>query len=104
MELFGTVQLKLAKQVKKGDKETLLSLFDADARFEPIEVLVATEEDAVLKVVLEGLGEANLVLGADVPVGRKKTIMTLFWFVERSKLIEMKRDADVGEKIVMNIW
>lgn len=104
MNNFGSVELKLNKSVKKGDKENLLSLFDADARFEPIEVLQEAEEDTVLKVVLEGLGEADLKLGADVPKGRKKTIMTLFWFVERSKPIEMKRDAQTGEKISLNIY
>jgi hypothetical protein len=104
MEKFGSVELKLNKGVKKGDKETLLSLFDADDRFEPIEVLIEAEEDTTLKVVLEGLGEANLKLGADVPKGRKKTIMTLFWFVERSKPIEMMKDAEPGEIVVLSIY
>ena len=55
-------------------------------------------------VVLEGLGEADLKLGADMEKGRKKTIMTLFWFVERSKPIEMKKNAENGEKVLMNIY
>jgi hypothetical protein len=62
------------------------------------------EDDSTVKVVLEGLGEADLKLGADMLKGKKKTIMTLFWFVERNKAIEMKKNAAKGEKVVMNIW
>jgi hypothetical protein len=104
MEKFGSVQLKLNLDVKKGSKESLLSLFDADDRFKPIEVLTDAEEDAAVKVVLEGLGEADLKLGADMQKGRKKTIMTLFWFVERSKPIELQRDATRGETVEINIY
>jgi hypothetical protein len=104
MEKFGSVELKLNKNIKKGDKESLLSLFDADDRFKPIEVLKAAEEDATIKVILEGLGESDLKLGADVPKGRKKTIMTLFWFVERNKAIEMMKDAQAGEMISMKLF
>jgi hypothetical protein len=104
MEKFGSVELKLNKNVKKGDKENLLSLFDADDRFKPIEVLQNAEEEETVKVVLEGLGEADLKLGADMPKGRKKTIMTLFWFVERSKPIDMLKDAQTGEKVSINLY
>jgi hypothetical protein len=104
MDKFGSVELRLNKNVQMGAKESLLSLFDADARFEPIEVLVDAEEESKVNVVLEGLGETELKLGADMLKGRKKTIMTLFWFVERSKPIEMKRDAAAGEKVVLNIF
>jgi hypothetical protein len=103
MEKFGSVELKLNKSVKRGDKESLLSLFSADDRFKPIEVLIDAEEGSTVKVILEGLGEADLKLGADMEKGRKKTIMTLFWFVERSKLMEMQRDAAAGESIVLNM-
>jgi hypothetical protein len=99
MEKFGSVELKLIKNVKKGDKESLLSLFSADDRFRPIEVLAEAEEDSSVKVILEGLGEADLKLGADMEKGRQKTIMTLFW----SKLMEMQRDAAAGESIAINI-
>jgi hypothetical protein len=104
MDKFGSVELNLCKNVKAGDKENLLSLFGADDRFKPIEVLVDAVEDTDVKVVLEGLGEADLKLGADMEKGRKKTIMTLFWFVERSKPIEMKKNAENGEKVLMNIY
>jgi hypothetical protein len=104
MEKFGNVELKLNKSVKSGDKETLLSLFDADDRFKPIEVLVPAEEASSVRVVLEGLGEAELKLGADMEKGRKKTIMTLFWFVERAKPIEMLRNAQAGENISLNLY
>jgi len=104
MDKLGSVELKLNKSVKLGDKENLLSLFDANDRFKPIEVLQDVEEEATIKVILEGLGEANLKLGADVPKGRKKTIMTLFWFVERSKPIEMMRNAQADENIKINFY
>ena len=104
MEKFGSVTLKLNKDVTKGSKESLLTLFDADDRFKPIEVLTGADEDIGVKVVLEGLGEADLKLGADMQKGRKKTIMTLFWFVERSKLVEMKHDAAKGESVTINLY
>ncbi len=103
MEKFGSVELKLNKQVKKGDKENLLSLFDADERFKPIEVLTPAEEESPVKVVLEDLGETELKLGADMQKGRKKTIMTLFWFAERSKNFEMQRAAEPGENILLTL-
>jgi hypothetical protein len=103
METFGSVKLKLNKNIKKGDKESLLSLFDADDRFKPIEVLTDAEEDTSVKVILEGLGEIDLKLGADMEKGNKKTIMTLFWFAERSKNMEMRRDAQAGENVVLKI-
>lgn len=103
METFGSVQLKLHKSVKKGDKENLLSLFDADDRFKPIEVLTDAEEETSVKMILEKLGEIDLKLGADMEKGSKKTIMTLFWFAERSKNMEMQRDAQAGEIITLKI-
>jgi hypothetical protein len=104
MEKFGSAELKLNKNVKKGSKESLLTLFDADDRFKPIEVLVNADEETSVDVVLEGLGKENLKLGADMEKGRKKTIMTLFWFVERSKLIEMQRDAAQGDSVIINLY
>ena len=104
MEKFGNVELRLNKDIKIGATESLLSLFDADDRFKPIEVLTNMDEDAIVKVVLEGLGEANLQLGADMKSGRKKTIMTLFWFAERSKPIVMLKDAVKGAMVTLNIY
>lgn len=104
MEKFGNVELRLNKNVKKGSQESLLTLFDADDRFKPIEVLVNADEETSVDVVLEGLGKASLKLGADMEKGRKKTIMTLFWFAERSKPIEMQKDAAQGDPVVINIY
>ncbi|MDD5701228.1 MAG: hypothetical protein PHU23_04170 [Dehalococcoidales bacterium] len=104
MEKFGSVQLKLNKAVKTGDQESLLSLFDATDRFKPIEVLSGAEEDTTVKVVLEGLGETDLKLGADMEKGRRKTIMTLFWFSERSRPFSMLKDAQPGETVTINIY
>lgn len=104
MEKFGNVELRLNKNVKKGSQESLLTLFDADDRFKPIEVLVNAGEETSVNVVLEGLGKANLKLGADMEKGKKKTIMTLFWFVERSKPIEMQKDASQGDPVAINIY
>jgi hypothetical protein len=104
MDKFISSELKLHRDIKKGDKESLLSLFNVTERFEHMELLTDAEEDDNIKVVLEGLGEIDLKLGADMEKGRKKTIMTLFWYSERSKPISMKRDAQNGEKIVINMW
>lgn len=101
---FAHTTLKLKKDIIKGDKESLLSLFSAEERFKHMEVLIDADEDSILKVVLEGLGEADLRLGDDMEKGQKKTIMTLFWYSERSKPLEMKTDAKAGEKINLSIW
>jgi len=104
MELFTTNELKLTKSVKKGDKETLLSLFSAADRFKTARVLTDAEENTGVRVSLEKLGEIDLKLGDDMEKGQKKTIMTLFWFNERSKPIEMKKDAQAGDPVKINIY
>ena len=104
MEKFASIELKLGKSVKKGDKESLLSIFSAGERFKHMEVLTNVDEGASIKVALEGLGEADLKLGDDMEKGQKKTIMTLFWYSERSKPIEMKRNAEMGEAIALHMW
>jgi hypothetical protein len=104
MEKFTTVEMKLNKNVKKGDKESLLTLFNFEDRIKRMEVLTEMEEGQSVKVVLEGLGETNLKIGNDMEKGDQKTIMTLFWFPEKSQLMEMQRNANVGENIVINMW
>ena len=104
MEKFAAIELKLGKSIRKGTKESLLSLFSAAERFKHMGVLLDADEDTSMKVVLEGFGEADLKLGADMEKGQKKTIMTLFWFSERSKPIEIKQDAKEGENVMLTIW
>jgi hypothetical protein len=104
MEKFASIELPLDKNVKKGDKESLLSLFSVQDRFKRMEVLKNAGESTSVKIVLESLGQAELKLGDNMEQGMKRTIMTLFWFEERSKLIEMQRDASKGEKIALNLF
>jgi hypothetical protein len=104
MDKFAKIELKLKKSVTKGEKNTLLTLFSANERFKHMEVLIDAEEGTKLKVVLESLGEAEFLLGDDMDKGQKKTVMTLFWFSEKSKPIEMLRNAEPGEGITINIW
>ena len=104
MEKFADSELRLNKSVKKGDKESLLSLFSVAERFKHMEVLTSADEGASVKMVIEALGEIDLKLGDDMEKGQQKTMMTLFWFSEKSKPIEMKRDAKAGEKVTLNIW
>ena len=104
MEKFASIELRLGKSVKKGDSESLLSLFRAAERFKHVEVLTNVDEGTNIKVVLEGLGEADLKLGDGMEKGQKKTIMTLFWYSERSKPIEMKRNAEADENITLHMW
>lgn len=104
MEKFGSLELKLGKDIKKGDKESLQTLFHSAERYQRMEVLRDAEEDAGIQVILEGLGEADLKLGDDMEKGRQKTIMTLFWFVERAKPIIMKKDAKQGENVIINMY
>jgi hypothetical protein len=104
MKKFAHITLRLRKDITKGDKESLLSLFSATERFKHMEVLIDADENSIMNVDLEGLGDADLLLGDDMEKGQNKTIMTLFWYSERSKPVEMKRDAKAGEKINMSIW
>jgi hypothetical protein len=104
MEKFAGTVLPLEKNIKKGDKESLLSLFSVQDRFKRMEVLQNADENTPVKVVLEGLGQAELKLGDDMEPGMQRTIMTLFWFVERSRLMVMQKDASKGEKITLNLF
>ena len=104
MEKFAQVELILNKNVNKGKKESLLSLFSSEERFKSMDILLEKEENSVVKVVLEGLGEVMLKLGDDMEKGQKKTIMTLFWFRQRSKLFDIERDVEAGTKIQISMW
>jgi len=104
MEKFTSVSLALGKDVKSGDKESLQTLFESAERYKRMELLVGADEDTNIKVILEGLGEADLQLGDDMEKGDRKTIMTLFWFLERDKPIVMRRDASKGENITVNMF
>lgn len=104
MAKFAEIELRLNKSVKKGDKESLLSLFSAAERFKHMEVLTNADEDASIKVVLEGLGEADLKLGDDMEKGQQKTIMTLFWYSERIKTFEIKRGVKAGDSVAIKMF
>jgi hypothetical protein len=104
MEKFASTDLRLVKSVKKGNKESLLSLFSVTERYKHMKVLMNADEGASIRVALEGLAEADLKLGADMENGQNKTIMTLFDYGERSMPIEMNRDAEAGTSITVNMW
>lgn len=104
MEKFASIDLKLNKSVGMGDSESLLSLFSVAERFRRMEVLTNADEGESVRVVLEGLGEVDLKLGDDMEKGHQRTIMTLFWFLDRSKPIVMERNAQKGESIAMTMW
>ena len=104
MEKFADSKLRLNKSVKKGDKESLLSLFSVAERFKHMEVLTNADEDASIKIVIDALGEIDLKLGDDMEKGQQKTIMTLFWYSEKSKPIEIKKDATAGESVTITMW
>ena len=103
MKKFAGIELILGKDIKKGDHESLQTLFRSAERYQRLEVLTGADEDANIKVVIEGLGETELKLGDDMEKGQQKTIMTLFWYVERAKPMEMKRDAKAGESVIINM-
>jgi hypothetical protein len=104
MDKFTSIELKLNKDVKKRDMESLLSLLSFEDRIKRMEVLTDMDEGQEVRVVLEGLGEVNLKLGNDMEKGDHKTIMTLFWMPEKSTLFEIQRDAKAGENILINMW
>ena len=95
--------MKLGKDVKKGDQESLQTLFHSEERYRPIMLLASGAEDDNLRVTMKGLGSADLKLGDDMKKGQVKTIMTLFWFAERAKPIEMKRKAKTGKVVTVDM-
>jgi len=103
MVKFASVKLILGKDVSKGDQESLQTLFHSAERFRHILLLASAEEDASVRVVLGGLGATDLKLGDDMEKGQVKTIMTLFWFEERAKRIEMKRKAKAGKSVTIDM-
>jgi hypothetical protein len=103
MTRFASVKLILGKDVDKGDQESLQTLFHSEERYRRIPLLASAEEDAGVRVVLGGLGAADLKLGDDMEKGQVKTIMTLFWFAERAKLIEMKKKARAGMSVIVDM-
>jgi hypothetical protein len=103
MVKFASVKLILGKDVKKGDQESLQTLFRSAERYRRTPLLTSANEDANIRVVLKGLGATDLKLGDDMEKGQIKTIMTLFWFAERAKLIEMKRKAKAGKSVTIDM-
>ena len=69
-----------------------------------MEMLADADEETNIKVVLEGLGEVDLKLGDDMEKGEQKSLMTLFWYLERAKLIGMRKDCKEGESITINMF
>jgi hypothetical protein len=104
MEKFAGIDLKLNKNIKKGDKESLSTLFNFQDRTKRMEVLLDMEEGDTVKAVVEGLGETDLALGNFMEKGQKKTIMTLFWLPEKTSLFDMKKDAPAGQIVNLTFW
>ena len=103
MMKFAGVKLVLGKNVDKGDQESLQTLFHSAERYRRLMLLANAEEGANIRVVLQGLGATDLKLGDDMERGQIKTIMTLFWYEDRARLIEMKRKAKAGKRVTVNL-
>jgi len=99
MKNFAFGELKLKKDVRKCDKESLLSLFDAEERFKRMMVMTDAPEDSLVRVMIGDLTQIDLKLGADMKQQKQKTIMTLFWYSERAKKFEIQTDASSGQNI-----
>jgi hypothetical protein len=104
MEKFAGIEMKLAKNVKKGTSENLLSLFSFKDRITPMDVLLDIDEPGMVTVEVVGFGEVDLALGNDMEKGMNKTIMTLFWHDQKSKDFKMEKDGAAGEKVLVNLW
>ena len=103
MKKFGFVKMHLKKDVKKGDEESLLSIFSDVERSKSIKVLTDAEEGTIIKVNARDLGEIDLELGNDIERGQGKTILTLFTFAERSKKFKITRKAKIGQSIKLEM-
>jgi hypothetical protein len=100
---FSSVKLILGKDVDRGDQESLQTLFHSVERYRPMVVMANAEEGTNIRVTLQGLGTTDLKLGDDMERGQIKTIMTLFWFEERARLIEIKRKAKAGKRVTISM-
>jgi hypothetical protein len=100
---FASAKLKLGKDVNKGDQESLQTLFHSEERYRRMVLQASAEEGAGVRVVLQGLGKIDLKLGDEMEKGQAKTIMTLFWFEERAKPIEMKTRARAGRIVTIDM-
>jgi hypothetical protein len=103
MKELASINLSLRKDVIKGDKENLLSIFDDVERNKRTRILTHAEEDTPVKVLLGELGEADLKLGADMKEGKQKSLMTLFWYAERITPFEVKKKMKAGKSIPVRI-
>ncbi len=103
MRKFASVKLRLGKYLNKGDQESLQTLFRSAERYRRMVLLASAAEGTNIRVILRGLGTTDLKLGDDMERGEIKTIMTLFWFEERAKLIEMKRRASAGKSVTIDM-
>ena len=100
---FAGAKLVLGKDVEKGDQESLQTLFKSAERYRRMVLLASAEEDANVRVNLQGLGSIDLKLGDDMEKGQVKTVMTLFWFAERARPIEIKRKARAGTPVTLTM-
>jgi hypothetical protein len=100
---FTSAKLILGKDINKGDRESLQTLFHSAERYRRMPLLAGAEEGDNVRVELQGLGSIDLKLGDDMDKGQVKTIMTLFWFEERARPIEMKKKAKAGQAITIDM-
>lgn len=103
MRRYTSVKLALGKDVEKGDQESLQTLFKSAERYRPMVLLASADEGTNIRVSLQGLGTIDLKLGDDMEKGQVKTIMTLFWFEERAKPMEMKRKVKAGKPVTITM-
>jgi hypothetical protein len=104
MQELAKDTFRLKKDVQKGDKESLQTLFDDAERLKHMEVLSHVEQDTTVRVVLEGIGEVDLEIGAELKKGQKKTIMTLFHYPVRATLFSVSKNAKAGQNVPLKIF
>ena len=103
MKELASINLNLRKDVKEGDKENLLSIFDDVERNKRMRILADAEEDTPVNVILGELGEVGLKLGADMKQGKQKSLMTLFWYAERVNAFDVTKKMKAGKSIPVKI-
>lgn len=99
----ATVELKVARAVRKGDAVSLMSLFDSSQRFERFPLEADLEEEQVVTVRVGSIGEWALPVGADMVAGHHKTLMTMFWYRERTATLPSACDVEAGQTVRVEI-
>lgn len=99
----ASVSLKVGKAIAKGAPVSLMVLFGSSERFERFVLDADLQENEKVSLQVGDVGSLQLPVGNDMAAGQKKTLMTMFWYPERTQLMDAQRDVAAGEELTVEI-